>query len=95
MEANKEILYKNNRIIKAKYDLTTIQNRVYQYILYKMQQNSLNNSTGIYEAYINISEFKNIIKPIYEEVELNQSNILDLKSLRDELLPKLMSGEIK
>lgn len=42
-----------------------------------------------------MNEFKHIIKPIYEEVELNQSNILDLKSLRDELLPKLMSGEIK
>lgn len=76
MEANKEILYKNNRIIKAKYDLTTIQNRVYQYILYKMQQNSLNNPTGIYEAYINISEFKNIIKNRNEQSIDSIKNIL-------------------
>lgn len=76
MEAKKEVLYKNNRIVKAKYDLTTIQNRVYQYILYKMQQNSLNNPTGIYEAYININEFKEIIKNRNEQSVDSIKNIL-------------------
>ena len=75
MKEKKEILYKNNKIIKAKYDLTTVQSRVYQYILYKMQQNTINNSIGIYEAYINIEEFKGIIK------NRNEQSIESIKSI--------------
>ena len=42
-----------------------------------------------------IEKFKNIIKPIYDKIECNQNNTQSLKSLRDELLPKLMRNEKK
>lgn len=73
---NEDYLYKNNKIIKAKYDLTTIQNRVYQYILFKMQQNSKDAPAGIYEAYIHYSELKEIIKNRNEQTIANIKNLL-------------------
>ena len=42
-----------------------------------------------------MEKFKNVINPIYDKIECNQNNIQNLKSLRDELLPKLMRNEIK
>ena len=72
---NKDYLYKNNKIIKARYNLTTIQNRVYQFILFKMQQNIKTAPTGIYEAEIHLDEFKEIIK------NRNEQNILSIKNL--------------
>ena len=42
-----------------------------------------------------IEKFKNIIKPIYDKIECNQNNTQSLKSLRDELLPKLLRNEKK
>lgn len=58
---SKEVLFKNNKIVKAKYDLNTVQNRVYQYILYKMQQNELE-APGVYEAFISLDDFRKLIK---------------------------------
>ncbi|OXS25337.1 MAG: hypothetical protein BI182_14240 [Acetobacterium sp. MES1] len=40
-------------------------------------------------------EFSKIIKPIYLEISQNLNNILALTELRNALLPKLMSGEIR
>ena len=41
-----------------------------------------------------ISNFNKIAKPIYEKIYYNNREINELSSLRDTLLPKLMSGEI-
>ncbi|MBH8599639.1 restriction endonuclease subunit S [Thermoactinomyces sp. CICC 10523] len=39
--------------------------------------------------------FTNTVKPLYEKIKANQYESICLKNLRDTLLPKLMSGEIR
>lgn len=41
-----------------------------------------------------ISEFNDIVTPLYKQIGLNSEENLSLAQLRDALLPKLMSGEI-
>jgi type I restriction enzyme S subunit len=40
-------------------------------------------------------EFESIIDPIFNKIYHNQSQVLTLEKLRDNLLPKLMSGEVR
>lgn len=47
---------------------------------------------GIEES--NLLKFYNLVKPIYNKIILNCEEILNLKQLRDTLLPKLMNDEI-
>lgn len=42
-----------------------------------------------------INEFKNIIEPLFEQISANCLENEKLKQIRDYLLPRLMSGEIK
>lgn len=41
-----------------------------------------------------LQEFCNYVKPMFEKIKKNHFEIYNLESLRDSLLPKLMSGEI-
>ena len=42
-----------------------------------------------------LNKFDNRVTPILEKIKLNQHQIRTLEKLRDTLLPKLMSGEIR
>ena len=42
-----------------------------------------------------LADFETVISPIFMDIERNQIEINNLTKLRDTLLPKLMSGEIK
>jgi type I restriction enzyme S subunit len=42
-----------------------------------------------------IQEFNSIVKPYFDKIKTNQNQICTLTSLRDTLLPKLMSGEVR
>ena len=42
-----------------------------------------------------LKKFNNIIIPIFQNVEANKNECMTLSTLRDTLLPKLLSGEIK
>ena len=42
-----------------------------------------------------IIEFENWCKPIFDKIKTNQTQIRTLTALRDTLLPKLMSGEVR
>ena len=42
-----------------------------------------------------IIEFTNVVKPIVEKQFKNKAQIRTLTTLRDTLLPKLMSGEVR
>lgn len=42
-----------------------------------------------------IDEFEKIVKPLFEKIKSNQTQIRTLTALRDTLLPKLMSGEVR
>jgi type I restriction enzyme S subunit len=50
---------------------------------------------SIYYNEIKIEEFGKIVKPYFEKIKINQIQIRTLTQLRDTLLPKLMSGEIR
>ncbi len=40
-------------------------------------------------------EFKELVKPTFDKININQTQIRTLTQLRDTLLPKLMSGEVR
>ncbi len=42
-----------------------------------------------------LNSFKDLIRPYFEKIKVNQNQIRTLTQLRDTLLPKLMSGEIR
>lgn len=42
-----------------------------------------------------ISDFQILVKPLFEKIKSNQIQIRTLTALRDTLLPKLMSGEVR
>ncbi len=42
-----------------------------------------------------LDDFQVIVKPLFDKIKSNQTQILTLKALRDTLLPKLMSGEVR
>ena len=42
-----------------------------------------------------IRDFENTCSPLFEKVKINQQQIRTLENLRDTLLPKLMSGEVR
>ena len=42
-----------------------------------------------------IKEFNKLISPIFEKILINKRQIRTLEQMRDALLPKLMSGEVK
>jgi type I restriction enzyme, S subunit len=45
--------------------------------------------------YEKIKEFEEIVTPFYEKKEVNNSHLNTIQHLRDTLLPKLMSGEVR
>jgi type I restriction enzyme S subunit len=59
------------------------------------------NSTMIKDMLITIPDnqtmdkFKKVSKSIFDKIFFNQSQIRTLENLRDTLLPKLMSGEVR
>jgi type I restriction enzyme S subunit len=42
-----------------------------------------------------IEQFNQQIKPLFKKLNINQAQIQTLETLRDNLLPKLMSGEVR
>lgn len=56
---------------------------------------SLRNFEFKYPGDIRIEEFDIEIKPIFQKIESNQTQIRTLTQTRDTLLPKLMSGEVR
>jgi len=42
-----------------------------------------------------VKDFNNLISPIFDKILFNQQQIRTLEQLRDTLLPKLMSGEVR
>ncbi|MGL4912267.1 MAG: replication initiation protein [Romboutsia sp.] len=59
MDTNeKNIVMKNNIIIKAKYNISTLENRIFLMLLYKLQKNN----DAVIKCEISHDEFKTIIK---------------------------------
>ena len=61
----------------------------------KINQNNMNNLPVIIPGEEIISLFSKMINPTYAMFRSNVDEINSLSKLRDSLLPKLMSGEIR
>jgi type I restriction enzyme S subunit len=49
----------------------------------------------IYPSLDILTFFKQLVSPLFSSIKINQQEILTLKSTRDTLLPKLISGELE
>src|SRR3712207_36325 len=67
-----KILMKNNSIVKAKYNLTTNESKVFLLMLFKMQKVN----EGVLSCNITYDEFKDSIKSTRDNTIKNISNIL-------------------
>lgn len=61
----------------------------------KFNKTAFRNIELSYSSITQIEDFENEVKPYVDKVEINHSQIKILENLRDTLLPKLMSGEIR
>ena len=77
----------------------TVQSEINSSIVQGVQANVsltvLGNLEIIIPEIIKLKEWKEIIKPIYEKLNINNLQIQSLIKTRDTLLPKLMSGQIR
>ncbi|EPZ61791.1 initiator Replication family protein [[Clostridium] sordellii ATCC 9714] len=55
---NDKILMKNNILVKARYNLSLVENRIFLFMLYKLQRES----KGVLKCEISHKEFKDIVK---------------------------------
>lgn len=55
---NNKILMKNNILVKARYNLSLVENRIFLFMLYKLQRES----KGVLKCEISHKEFKDIVK---------------------------------
>ena len=83
-EEKKEILMKNNELIKTRYSLSLIENKLFMWMLYKLQRTS----NGEMMCEIPRSEFKIITK------KTNNLTIKGVSKILDNLLSKKISFKI-
>lgn len=85
-KTDKNILMKNNELIKARYDLTVIQSRVFIVMLYKLQKDK----RGEMSCIISTEEFKQLIN------RRNDRTLVNIKKILNELMSKrIFFKEIK
>lgn len=83
---DKNILMKNNELVKARYDLTVVQSRVFIVMLYKLQKDK----KGEMSCIISTDEFKQLIN------RRSDKNLNNIKSILNELMSKrIFFKEIK
>jgi len=60
-----------------------------------INRNDIKNTAIIKPDEVTYEKFMNLIKPIFDKISRNSFQIRTLEQLRDTLLPKLMSGEVR
>ena len=60
-----------------------------------INRNDVKNTSIIKPDKVTSEKFMNLIKPIFDKISKNSFQIRTLEQLRDTLLPKLMSGEVR
>jgi type I restriction enzyme S subunit len=74
---------------------TNVQHIVTGAVQPKINQNNMNNVAAIIPEQKILAEFDQVIKPIYESFRNNTGEIRLLTQIRDNLLPRLMTGRIR
>ena len=76
------------------FSLNNIKNIVTGAVQQKISQANLKKVEIVIPSADLLKEFDDIIQPLFAEIRNNRNEITKLSSLRDTLLPKLMSGEL-
>lgn len=76
------------------FSLTNVQNIVTGAVQLKISQQNLKTVEVVIPSYEAITEFDEMIQPIFREIRRLRTEKEKLTTLRDNLLPKLMSGEL-
>jgi type I restriction enzyme, S subunit len=106
-----EEMLSNEAIAHFKFNKTTPFSKEYLFIFLKTYKYDLLGSTSSIVTSINsamikemeitipdaqtMNEFKERTEPLFNKINQNQTQIRTLTTLRDTLLPKLMSGEVR
>lgn len=72
-----------------------IQSRASGTTVFGIRQTELRNVKVTIPPTVIIKQFDNHVEVFYSKIENNNNQIITLTDLRDKLLPKLMSGEVK
>lgn len=76
------------------FSLTNIENIVTGAVQKKISQQNLKRVPAIVPSVTALKEFDDIIQPMFEQIRNLRDENVSLSSLRDALLPRLMSGEL-
>lgn len=76
------------------FSLTNIKNIVTGAVQQKISQQNLKKVPAIVPSVTALKEFDDIIQPMFEQIRNLRDENVSLSSLRDALLPRLMSGEL-
>jgi type I restriction enzyme, S subunit len=106
-----EEMLSNEAIAHFKFNTKTPFTKAYLFLYLKTYKYELLGSTSSIVTSINsamikemeitipnadlMSEFQKVTEPLFEKIKTNQQQIQTLEKLRDNLLPKLISGEVR
>ena len=90
-EEDNKILMKHNSLIKAKYNLTLVQNRVFELLLYKFQKEK----DGILSCEVCREELKKLIGKEKKKTVKGISDLLESLRLKEILIAEKIEGKNK
>ncbi|MGL4450774.1 MAG: replication initiation protein, partial [Sarcina sp.] len=86
-----KVLMKHNALVKAKYNLTLVQNRVFELLLYKFQKEK----DGILSCQVHRDEFKNLIGKEKDKTIKGVSDLLESLRVKEILIAEKIKGKDK
>ncbi|MGL4877033.1 replication initiation protein [Paraclostridium dentum] len=90
-EEDIKILMKHNALVKAKYNLTLVQNRVFELLLYKFQKEK----DGILSCEVHRDEFRNLIGKEKDRTIKGVSDLLESLRVKEILIAEKIKGKDK
>ena len=77
------------------HSATDLQSAAYGSVFDTITTRTFKNHLIVIPSAEEIQSFERQVEPYFHRMNLNQSQIVTLEKLRDTLLPKLMSGEVR
>lgn len=86
-----KVLMKHNALVKAKYNLTSVQNRVFELLLYKFQKEK----DGILSCEVHRDEFRSLIGKEKDRTIKGVSDLLESLRVKEILIAEKIKGKDK
>lgn len=86
-----KVLMKHNALVKAKYNLTLVQNRVFELLLYKFQKEK----DGILSCEVHRDEFRSLIGKEKDKTIKGVSDLLESLRVKEILIAEKIKGKDK